>query len=424
MQFKQTEIADGVSLVSVNANQFKTNEIAVCLAVKLEERSAAANAVLLSLLSRKCEKYPSLLSMNRRLSSLYGAAISPSVLKSGECQLLKLAVTCIDDRFSLDGESISFECAKLLCDMIFHPYFENEGFTASDVETEKRIIIQKIEAEENEKRTYVLRKTEELMFKNEPYSINRFGTKEQIGCLTAEAVTAAWKELLASAKIMVTVVGTANDNELASYIKSELSAVNRQYKPLERAVFVPKATEVKEHMERLEVKQGKLVLGFRVNLKPEDELTTAMRTFVDVFGGGPYSKLFANVREKMSLCYYCSARYNRQKSCIMIQCGCNEENMDKAVAEILNQLDIIKHGDFDEELASSKISISDTLTSVNDAPDLLGAWYYMQIADDSVKSPEESARLNNEVTKEQVLECASLISLDTVYKLSSPKEEM
>ncbi|MBR2133846.1 MAG: insulinase family protein [Eubacterium sp.] len=422
MDFEQKEITDGISVVSVKSDQFKTNEISVCLATELSD-NASANAVLLSLLSRKCEKYPSLLSMNRRLSNLYGASITPAVFKSGECQVLRLSATCLDDRFSIDGESISFECAKLLCQMLFHPHLENGGFSSHDVEAEKRIILQKIEAEENEKRTYVLRKAEELMFEGEPYAIGRFGSKKQVKDVNCEDVFNAWKNLLSTAKIMITVVGTANPDELSAYITEELNNISRNYKPLKKAVFVEKADKVKEYMERIDVKQGKLVLGFRVNLKSDDELTSAMRTFTDVFGGGPYSKLFANVREKMSLCYYCSARYNRQKSAIMIQCGCNEENMDKAVNEILNQLEIIKKGDFDEELASSKISLSDTLNSVNDAPDLLSAWYYMQIADDEIKSPEMSAKLNSGVTKEQVLKCASLISLDTIYKLSSPKEE-
>ena len=160
-----------------------------------------------------------------------------------------------------------------------------------------------------------------------------------------------------------------------------------------------------------------------MNMKPDDKLTPAMRTFCDVFGGGPYSKLFANVREKMSLCYYCSARYTKLKSYIMIQCGCNEENMDKAVHEILNQLEEIKNGNFDEEFNSSKIGLRDAILSVNDTPELIENWYSNQLTVKSIKSPEESAQENDAVTKEQVMHCATLLKLDTIYKLSAPKED-
>ncbi len=423
MDFTQKEIVSGVTLISVNAGHFKTNETAISLAVPLTKETAAVNALMINLISRKSRQYPSLLSLNKKLAYLYGASLSAVVTKVGESQVLKLGVSSLDDRFSLDSGSISLECLKLLTSLLFEPRLNEQGeFFSEDVEAEKRILIEKIEAEQNEKRIYVLRKAEQLMFADEPYGIDRYGTIDDVKKITASDVLSAWKNALEKAKIMVTVVGKADDDAFASHLKDAFSAIKRNYSGLNETVFVPKADSVKEKMERIDVKQGKIVLGFRVNLKPDDELTAAMRTFCDVFGGGPYSKLFANVREKMSLCYYCSARYTKQKSYIMIQCGCNEENMDKAVSEILHQLDEIKSGNFDEELNSSRIGLHDAIMSVNDAPEVIEGWYTNQITSAKVKSPEESAGENDAVTKQQVIECAGLLSLDTIYKLSAPKE--
>lgn len=423
MDFVKKDIDEGITLISVNANQFKTNEIAVSLAVPLRAETASANALLINLLSRKSAEYPTLLSLNKKLAGLYGAVLAPTVSKIGECQVLKLGVTCLDDRFSLDGESISAECVKLLMSLLFEPKLDENGdFFSEDIESEKRILTEKLEAEENEKRTYVLRQTEKLMFKDEPYSINRYGNREDIKALDTASVKASYNNLLSQAKVMVTIIGSADADAVSECVKHAFKNVNREYSPLPQAVFVPVSNEVQEHMERIDVKQGKLVLGFRVNLRPNDSLTPAMRSFCDVFGGGPYSKLFANVREKLSLCYYCSARYTRLKSMILVQCGCNEENMDKAVNEILNQLKAIQQGDFEEEFNSSKVSITDMILSVNDAPEALENWYSNQITDDVIKSPEMSAAENNGVTAQQIQSCAELLSLDTVYKLSSPKE--
>ena len=118
---------------------------------------------------------------------------------------------------------------------------------------------------------------------------------------------------------------------------------------------------------------------FRADVKPKDDLAKAMRSFTDIFGGGPYSKLFANVREKMSLCYYCSARYTRLKSCILVQCGCLEENMDKAVNEILHQLDVIKSGDYEEEFNSSRMALVDAVGAVCDLPEPIESCSIQQI---------------------------------------------
>lgn len=423
MSFNQREIVHGVSLLSVNANRFKTNEIAVTLALPLKKETASQNALLINLLSRKSKAYPSLSQLNKKLAFLYGASLSAVVSKLGECQVLKLGITSLDDRFSLDGESISLECVKLLTSLLFEPKLDDDDkFFAEDIESEKRILIEKIESEQNEKRTYVLRQAESMMFADEPYGIGRYGTIEDVKSITADDISDAWNNALKTAQIMVTVVGSADMNAVAQHLENAFSSVERAYAKLPDAVFVPECTEVKEKMERLDVKQGKLVLGFRVKLEPQDDLTSAMRSFCDIFGGGPYSKLFANVREKLSLCYYCSARYTKLKSCIMIQCGCNEENMDKAVEEIMNQLEEIKKGNFEDEFHSSKIGLRDAIMSVNDTPELIEGWYANQVTADKIITPEQSAAENDAVTMEDIVKCASLLSLDTVYKLSSPKE--
>lgn len=423
MDFIKKEIAQGITLAGVSEERFKTNETAVSLVLPLRAEDAAANALFINLISRRSAAYPTPALLNRRLAHMYGALLYAAVSKVGECQVLKLGISSLDDRFSLDGESISFDCIKLLLSMLFEPNLDENGLLCSDdVEAEKRLLTEKIEAEKNEKRIYVLRKTEEAMFKDEPYGVNRYGTVEQINALTAERVTEAWKNALARARVMITTVGSADADKIAHCVSQAFSSVGRCYTALPRAVFVPECGRVSEYMERMDVKQGKLVLGFRVNLKPDDPLAPAMRSFCDIFGGGPYSKLFANVREKLSLCYYYSAMYTRLKSVIMIQCGCNEENMDKAVSEILAQLEEIKNGNFLEEFNSSKIGLSDTIMSVNDSPDALEAWYSNQLTDCDIKSPEQAAGENNAVTAEQVQSCAALLTLDTVYKLSSPKE--
>lgn len=308
------KIGDGIELICVNADRFKTNEIAISLALPLKKETAAVNALLAGLLTRKSSMYPDIASLNRKLAHIYGASLSGTVSKISECQVVKLGITCLDDRFSLDGESISFEGLELLVSLLFSPKLDENGeFFDEDIESEKRILIEKIESEENEKRTYVLRQTEKEMFDGEPYAVNRFGTVEDIKKITKNDVRTAWTNLLSGAKIMITVVGNADAEKICACIEDKFSRIERSYSPLPEAVFVPEAKNVKDKTERIEVKQGKLVLGFRVNMKPGDELTAAMRTFCDVFGGGPYSKLFTNVREKMSLCYYCSARYTRLK---------------------------------------------------------------------------------------------------------------
>lgn len=418
--FTKQNISSGIDVLSVPVSRFKTNEISISIAVNLSKETASLNAIVPMLLCRSSKDYPDLTALNTKLASLYGAVLQPSVSKIGETQLLRMGITCVDDRFSFDNEKISMECAKLLISLLFAPRLdENGSFFGNDVEREKRILAEKIESEENEKRTYVIRKAEEAMFSGEPYATGRYGSKEDVAQITRDKVFSAWKNLLETGQVLLTVVGSADVSEITQLLKACFDQVDRKFQPLKKAVFIPEAAKEKEIKESMDVKQGKLVLGFRVNMKHDNELTYAMRSFTDIFGGGPYSRLFTKVREEMSLCYYCSARYIRQKSFILVQCGCEEENMDKAVSQILKQIDEIKNGNFDYEFRSSKISLTDSINSVYDAPETLEGWYVSQMNDKCFVSPVESAALNNTVTKEQIIECAGLLSLDTVYKLVS-----
>lgn len=422
-EFEVTKIADGIDVVNAPANRFKVNELAISFCLPLKAETASRNALLGFMLSHTTKQYPTLKEFNKKLAMLYGAGVVCSVSKLGENQCITLVVSSLDDKFAIENEKISRESFELLLSLVFNPNVDENGdFYQEDIDREKRLLIEKLESEQNEKRIYSLRQLEKNMFKNEPFAVNRYGTVDDIKSVTNGDLKYALAEMKANAKIQIATVGTADKDEIVEIVKNSFSSVERSYCPLKPAVFVPKADEVNTITERIAVKQGKLLLGFRVNSQDDFSANSSMRAFCDLFGGGPYSKLFANVREKLSLCYYCSARYDRKKSNIIIQCGCEEENMDKAVAEILVQLETIQNGDFDEEFAASKIGLSDVINGVNDDSALLLSWYSNQITDNEILSPNDSASQNKAVTKEDIIRCSKLLSLDTIYKLVSNGE--
>lgn len=423
--YVQKKIAPGVELLAVPAGRFKTNELAIHLAVPMEEQMAANYALAISAVSRKGKAYPDMRVLHLQLDKLYGAAISVTANKSGGCQILKIGITTLDDRFALDDEKIAEAGLELLMNLLFDPLLGEDGlFSPADIETERRVLLEKLAAEENEKRLYAVMQMQQIMFAGDPYRINPKGTKETLLAATPESVTAAWHRMLRESKMLVTVVGSTDPEAACAALRRRLEGVERAYQPMPTPHFVARCEQVKDVRESEKIRQGKLVLGFRVDMRPGDPLAPAMRSFCDVFGGGPYSKLFMNVREKMSLCYYCSARFARQNSHIFIQCGCEEENMDKAVAEILHQMEIIRDGDCKAELESSRIAMIDALDGVADTPNGLENWYAARLLDDDFRTPAQVAEETRSVTVEQLQECAGRLSLDTVYRLVAEKEEV
>ena len=163
-------------------------------------------------------------------------------------------------------------------------------------------------------------------------------------------------------------------------------------------------------------------MGFSCDMYGDDDLSLPLMVMCDIFGGGPYSRLFSNVREKMSLCYYCSASSVRYKGLLTVDSGVEVKNAQKAQDEILNQLEIIKKGEFsDFEFDSSIKSICDSLNTYNDSQNSLDLWYALKINNQNLYSPEDIAEKIKKITKEDVIYAAKGVKLHTVYKLL-PKE--
>ena len=407
----------GFRVCSYHTNRFKTGILSVNLVVPLAG-NVAEKSLLPSLLCASCAEYPDLLSLNRKLAELYGAELTPSASKHGENLVLRITMTMIGDRFALDGESISVECARLLCKALFEPNVENGAFRPDEVAREKRIRLDRIEALKSSKRAYAQKQMLELMCADEAYSLSVLGEEEDISALTPEQLYASWQDLLKTAFVQLQVVGDLEVEPITALFREYFDRVEDRHVVRGETVVIPFAESVKRGEEEQDIAQSKLVMGFRCGMHEPFENYAAMRTFTDLFGGGTYSRLFVNVREKQSLCYYCAARLTAAKGILTVQSGVETENAERAEKEIRKQLDEMKAGGVTaEDLEKSKRSMEDFFLSVFDTPEELDGWLFSQVTDDEFQTPEDLVADMKEVTVEQVIEMANNISLDTVFLL-------
>ena len=414
-------IAEGIRFCSVKTDKFKTCRVNISLAMPLD-KNASSRAILPFMFSRRCAKYPDYTSLNRVLDELYGASVSAGVLKRGEAQVISFSMSAIDDRFALDGDKVALECTKLLADMIFDPLTEGESFPEDIIEQEKRLLVEAIENEQNDKRRYAMLRCEQLMFADEAYGINRFGSVEDVKALTPDVVYAAWRDVLQKATVQITMVSSMDPQPIVDLIRENFSEIDRH--PVEiKTQFVSGLPKPEYISESMPLKQGKLVMGFRTGMRSEDDMMPAMKVAVDIFGGGTYSKLFSVVREKMSLCYYCSAALFNSKGIVMVQSGIEDTNEEKAKNEIINQLRLTAEGEFtDEDFSSSIKSLTDSILGNSDTPEEITAWYASQILRNELKAPETYAKEIGSVDRAEVVRAAKTIMLDTIFMLKSSGE--
>lgn len=415
---RRCEIGDGIGFTAIRDARFKTNRLSFQMIVPLDREKAAANAMLPFLIRkgyRGCEDYTKL---NQKLNELYGASLFTDVLKIGDFQIMNAAISAVDDAFALDGELVSKEAADILCRLVLQPAFLQPGFDLAQFDLEKQSLVDAIEAEINEKSAYAVQRALANMCADEPYGIHKYGDVKSVKQLTMENVTSAYHELMKSARIEIFFVGCGDSSEVCEQLKKDLSGLERSCGVSLDSVRVLKADEPKNVEEHYNVSQAKLVMGFRVGANTPDEMEQA-RLMALLYGGTPRSKLFMNVREKLSLCYYCSAQLERNKGVILVNSGVEFDKVGQAEDEILKQLEAVKAGDFaEEELEQTKLMIVDSLKTINDSASSMELWYLSHMFLHNEDTPEDEAKRLMDVTREQVIAAAKRVTLDTVYLLS------
>lgn len=412
-KWKNQQIGDSVRLHSFTDSRYKTMRVSVNMRVPLARESAAAYGILPALVSRATERYPDYTALSARLAELYGASLSSTVSKMGEYQILSLTAGGISSRYAFGGEDMGAQLTDLLLDVFFSPVKDGEGlFPLDGFLQEKRQLLEMKDAEFNDKITYAHQRCEELLFEGQPGGMDRYGSRKEVEELDRKQVTDAWETLLSSAKFDIFVLGDCTP---------DLDRLQTKFGHLgspqgSGMLAFEKPREVRHVEEVQPLSQSKLSMAYRIDCTPEDAML--FRLMAAVLGGVPSSKLFQNVREKMSLCYYCSAGLSLNSRTLFVESGVETENLEKAEREIGKQLEALQNGDLtEEELLSAKLALRNSLHAVEDSLPSLEGWCMgrtFRREDLSIQAAEEQLL---SYTAQQVAQAAQKVYPAVVYCL-------
>lgn len=407
------DISDSIRVINLVDPKFKTMRVSISMVVPLSRETAAMNAILASLVSRATKNYPDYTELSKYLSGLYGSSLASSVTKIGDNQVITISVSGISNKYALNGEDIERELTALLCSAVFDPLKDDNGlFPAQGFEQEKRQLLENIDAEFNDKKVYAKNRCTGELFKNEPAGISRFGTREEVMAIDPEALPKRWDEILKEANFEISILGDCNFTGVMDTVKSFM---NFGRSPLKlQNVIMPVKDKPEVIEETMKVAQSKLVMGYRTG----NAKGAPVKLMGVIFGGTPSSKLFANVREKMSLCYYCSARAGDTKGVMFVESGVETAKTGEARKAIEEQFDAVKNNDFtDKEIDFARLAMVNSYKSVGDSLYSLESFYLNQMFDEKVMTPEEKIHELNAVTREDIVRAAESTCLDTVYVL-------
>ena len=422
--FERKELTAGVYLNAIRETKFKSNLLSVRFIAPLDEKTAAKNALLFPVLLRGSENFPDIGSIRREEESVYDSDISDSVYKRGDTQILEMRMRILDNRFAIDGMDITARAVALLSDILFRPVTENGVFLEEYVESEKQMLIDDIRAQINDKRRYAMQRLSEEMFEGDVYGISELGTAEDVEAICPVCLWKQYKALMAQARVEIFAVGNFDFEALGETFRSLFSSVERKelYKTETKPLTAAKET-VKTVYERQNISQGKLSLGFYTGVTVGSPDYTAMQILNAVYGAGVTSKLFLNVREKLSLCYYCGSGENGQKGYMTVNSGIEFKNEKKAADEILAQLEEIKKGNISEsELRDAKLGLIDSVERIADSAGNMLLWYFGGVMNGTIITPEEKRAQIEAVTAEDLVRIAQAIRLDTYYFLCAKED--
>ncbi len=416
VKFDRKKIGDGIHFTTLINERQKTNTVMIHLLTPLSAETASVNAVIPYILCGSSKEYPTLTVLNKKLAELYGAVIKGSVSKLGDTQVLSLMAGCINNKYTFSGEQITEEMTGILAGCLTAPNIVGNGFETKDFELKKQELLDDIDAEINEKRSYAFKRANMNIFRSEPAAVSVKGNREYAEKLTAASAYEQYKKLLAAAQIEVFFVGAGNSaNNCMNILAETFSKIDRHYEGDNHSYMSPVKSDVCRVTEAYDVAQSKMVMAF----KTEYDNIVSIKLMNAIFGATPISKLFMNVREKLSLCYYCSSGLNDKKGVLYVDSGVEHTNVGKAEAEILNQLEAMKCGDFtDDEMENARRALINSWKGVEDGARSIADWYFNQSYSGRSCSPEKQIEMLMNVTRNDVIEAARSLKLDTVYVLT------
>lgn len=414
MNLTSYEIKKGVNLYYLNTNKFKTTSINFFIHRPMSRQEVTINALCSLVLRRGCPAYPKSRDLSNALSDLYGASFDTGIKKKGNNQIIGASFGFANEKY-VPGKP---EILKGILEIASSVVLGQKSFSEEYVNQEKENLKSLILAQKNDKRQYAQSRCLEEMCKGELYGLKRYGYVENIDEITAESLFEHYKNVVLKSGVDIFVCGDIDIDFVKDTLTKMYADAEILYTDYLPCATKKEVTEVKNITETETIAQGKLSMGFRTNVTLGDELYPALMMYNSILGGGIFSKLFNNVREKLSLCYYASSTFNGINGTMFINSGIEVKNFQKAYDEIINQINDMKNGVIsDIEYTAAKLGVVNSIRSITDSGFGTADYYLGKLVGGRMISTDKLIKLVEKVTLEEIITVANKIQLDTVYFL-------
>ncbi len=407
----------GITLRCFRSDRFKQGFLSVQLVRPMAREEAAANALIPAVLLRGTQEYRDLRDITLRLDDLYGASVSALVRRIGDLQTTGLSCAFMEDRFAMEGDRVLAPMTEFLGQLLLNPVTEDGGFSREYTQSEQRNLILTMESELNDKRAYAASQLLRHMCREDSFGIPRLGEKEQVRKLDHRSLYAHYRKILRESPIELFYVGSAAPDHVAALLTPLLAGLERDLIPQKEQTAYRDSGEA-HRTETMDVTQAKLSMGFVTPITNQDPRFGAMQVMNAVFGGGMTSKLFMNVREKLSLCYSVGSGYYGSKGIMTVHAGIDADQEALTREQILAQLDACRRGQLtQQELQAGKEAILSGLRGLHDSPGAIENYYATTSLSGFAMTLEQYRQTVERVDRAQVMAAAQTLRYHSSFFL-------
>ena len=414
---KPIYLPGGIEFYSYRDTRFKQGALSIQFIRPMKKQESAKNALLPAVLLRGTETYPDLRAITLHLDDLYGASVSALVRRVGDYQTTGLYCNFMEDRFALDDDAILAPMIEFVGEILLNPVMEQDSFLSDFVESEKKNLISTIESEINDKRVYAASQLMKIMCRGDSFGLPRLGETEDVESITSEILYDHYRRVLCESPVQVFYVGSAQPEEMAALLTKQFAKIPR--KSLRLAAQTGFCGGEGSHGEEsMDVAQAKLCMGFVTPITNRTKEFAAMQVLNTVFGGGMTSKLFMQVRERLSLCYSIGSAYYGTKGIVTVSAGIDEEKEKIVRSEILAQLDACRMGKItEEELTAAKEAVLSALRTVHDSPGAIEGYYSTNALSGLDMEPDDYSKAVEKITVQDVASAARTLTYHSSFVL-------
>ena len=415
------EIKEGVKAHFIKTDLFKTNLICLMLTVPMKKEDVTKNTLIPFLLKRGTTNLIDQYQISKKLEGMYGAVYDCGIDKVGDNQLIKFYIESVNDNFLPEKCDILKQSLDTIFEIVFNPLMENGKFKEEFLDVEKNNLKKVIESKIDNKDKYAYDNCISAMYNNSGFGIYKYGYIEDLEKITLEDISNHYKKLIDTAKIDIYISGDINEESTKKILEENENIIRLNSRKENLKISDnsdrKQVQEVNIVEEKMNINQGKLVIGLDV-FSNQENIHNIGLVYNAILGDGANSMMFQNVREKESLAYSARSNFIKQKQNIFIRCGIEIENYEKAVEVIKEQLKNIEDGNFsDKDIENAKKYLISSIQSIETEPDTQIVYYIGQELSKTDYTTEEYIEKINKVTKQEIIDFAKTVKLNTIYFL-------